>query len=128
MVLGGQKSGDVWALDAGSGKLLWHHQFGKGTAQRLIPLRAIPAMQVLTNEPGQLKVTNSKFYRASGASTELRGVVPDIVLPSLLNETPDFGPRKRSPSLSKAIGSPRIEFVSLTLPSLGLMSRSMIRR
>jgi carboxyl-terminal processing protease len=65
--------------------------FGKGTAQRLIPLRAVPAMQSLSSEPGQLKITNSKFYRASGASTELRGVVPDIILPSILNESPDIG-------------------------------------
>jgi len=32
LVLGGQKSGDVWALDAATGKQVWHHQFGKGTA------------------------------------------------------------------------------------------------
>lgn len=32
VVLGGQKSGDVWALNADDGKVLWHHQFGKGTA------------------------------------------------------------------------------------------------
>lgn len=31
LILGGQKSGDVWALDAASGKQVWHHQFGKGT-------------------------------------------------------------------------------------------------
>lgn len=32
LILGGQKSGDVWAVDAASGKQVWHHQFGKGTA------------------------------------------------------------------------------------------------
>jgi len=32
LILGGQKSGDVWALDAASGKQVWHHQFGKGSA------------------------------------------------------------------------------------------------
>jgi len=32
LILGGQKSGDVWALDAASGKQVWHHQFGQGTA------------------------------------------------------------------------------------------------
>lgn len=31
LILGGQKSGDVWALDT-AGKQVWHHQFGKGTA------------------------------------------------------------------------------------------------
>jgi polyvinyl alcohol dehydrogenase (cytochrome) len=32
IILGGQKSGDVWALDAATGKVLWRRQFGKGTA------------------------------------------------------------------------------------------------
>lgn len=32
LILAGQKSGDVWALDAATGKPVWHHQFGKGTA------------------------------------------------------------------------------------------------
>jgi len=31
LILGGQKSGDVWAVDAASGKQVWHHQFGKGS-------------------------------------------------------------------------------------------------
>lgn len=31
LILGGQKSGDVWAIDAATGKQVWHHQFGKGT-------------------------------------------------------------------------------------------------
>ena len=36
--------------------------------------------------PGALKITTSKFYRPSGASTQLRGVAADVVLPS----TSDF--------------------------------------
>lgn len=31
IILGGQKSGDVWALDAKTGKVLWRRQFGEGT-------------------------------------------------------------------------------------------------
>jgi polyvinyl alcohol dehydrogenase (cytochrome) len=31
LILGGQKSGDVWAVDAANGKQVWHHQFGQGT-------------------------------------------------------------------------------------------------
>jgi carboxyl-terminal processing protease len=46
---------------------------------------------VLTNDPGALKLTIKKFYRASGASTQLKGVVPDIVLPSVFNESKDIG-------------------------------------
>ena len=32
LILGGQKSGDVWAVESATGKVVWHHQFGKGTA------------------------------------------------------------------------------------------------
>ena len=32
VVMGGQKSGDVWALDAATGKLAWHNRFGEGSA------------------------------------------------------------------------------------------------
>jgi polyvinyl alcohol dehydrogenase (cytochrome) len=32
LILGGQKSGDVWALEADTGKLVWHQKFGPGTA------------------------------------------------------------------------------------------------
>ena len=32
LILGGQKSGDVWAVDSTTGKQVWHHQFGKGGA------------------------------------------------------------------------------------------------
>jgi len=52
--------------------------FGKGTVQNLVPLRKI--LQV--SGFGAVKVTVAKFYRPSGASTQLKGVVPDIVLPS----------------------------------------------
>lgn len=45
--------------------------FGKGTVQSLERL----------NNGRRLKLTNSKFYRISGDSTQNRGVIPDIKLP-----------------------------------------------
>lgn len=59
--------------------------FGKGTVQSLVPLAEIMQREGLVpaEDPGALKVTISKFYRPSGASTQLKGVVPDFVLPSL---------------------------------------------
>jgi carboxyl-terminal processing protease len=65
--------------------------FGKGTAQQIYPLSGVRMLSDMTNDPGTLKVTNSKFYRASGASTESKGVLADIVLPSLWNDSPDIG-------------------------------------
>ena len=50
--------------------------FGKGTVQNIIALR---------NGLGAVKTTVAKFYRPGSASTQHRGVVPDIVLPSVNN-------------------------------------------
>ena len=44
--------------------------FGKGTVQSLQPLGR-----------AQLKLTQSKFYRITGASTQNRGIIPDIAFP-----------------------------------------------
>jgi len=66
--------------------------FGKGTVQNLNPLRPFiwPATPSATNDPGMLKVTIRKFYRVTGASTQLRGVIPDIILPDTLSYLTDI--------------------------------------
>ncbi|HVK05535.1 MAG TPA: carboxy terminal-processing peptidase [Armatimonadaceae bacterium] len=58
--------------------------FGKGTVQALLNLDQIMERAQLKTEsnPGQLKLTIQKFYRATGSSTQLKGVAPDITLPS----------------------------------------------
>ncbi len=48
---------------------------GKGTVQTILRLSRDASM-------GKFKVTNALFYRISGGSTQLRGVTPDIVVPS----------------------------------------------
>lgn len=53
------------------GVVVGSQSFGKGTVQTLIPLAE-----------GQLKLTESKFYRISGDSTQHRGVIPDVQFPS----------------------------------------------
>jgi carboxyl-terminal processing protease len=68
--------------------------FGKGTVQNLNPLRPFfvrPATASATNDPGTVKITIRKFYRVSGASTQLKGVLPDLVLPDVLNYSTQFG-------------------------------------
>ncbi|MGP8202173.1 MAG: carboxy terminal-processing peptidase [Limisphaerales bacterium] len=60
--------------------------FGKGTMQTVVPLKALFHQRGL----GAVNVTIGKFYRPSGASTQLKGVVPDIVLPSE-TDLPDIG-------------------------------------
>jgi carboxyl-terminal processing protease len=58
--------------------------FGKGTVQNILPLDRIMDQAGLpyAYDPGALKITISKFYRPGGASTQLRGVAADVVLPS----------------------------------------------
>jgi carboxyl-terminal processing protease len=59
--------------------------FGKGTVQQPMDVgRAMPFFAD-RNRAGSLKVTIQKFYRPSGSSTQNKGVVPDIILPSLMD-------------------------------------------
>ena len=60
------------------------HTHGKGTVQAMLDLdRAVRLQGMEKYLPlGALKVTIQKFYRISGESTQERGVIPDIVLPS----------------------------------------------
>lgn len=52
---------------------------GKGTVQSMANLKnGDPSL-------GTLKVTTASFYRIAGGSTQLKGVVPDIVTPSILD-------------------------------------------
>jgi carboxyl-terminal processing protease len=61
--------------DYGRGLIVGSRSFGKGTVQNVSSVKL-----------GQLKFTESKFYRVSGDSTQHRGVVPDIEFPSLIDE------------------------------------------
>lgn len=54
--------------------------FGKGTVQRSISLDPENFMNP-NSELGSVKLTLQKFYRINGGSTQLKGVVPDVVIP-----------------------------------------------
>ncbi|MDO6561807.1 carboxy terminal-processing peptidase [Amphritea sp. 1_MG-2023] len=54
------------------GIIVGSQTFGKGTVQTLSPLHH-----------GQIKLTHAKFYRISGESTQHKGVIPDISLPTI---------------------------------------------
>src|SRR5690606_33202098 len=60
---------------------------GKGTAQ----------VQLDTLAYGQATLTQRKFYRVTGGSTQNRGVIPDIKLVDIYNE--EFGERKAKNAL-----------------------------
>ncbi len=63
------------------------HTHGKGTVQALLDLdRYINLRGMEKYMPlGAVKVTIQKFYRISGESTQEKGVMPDVVLPSRLD-------------------------------------------
>ena len=61
--------------DYGRGIIVGGQTFGKGTVQSVLPL-----------EHGQLKLTQAKFYRVSGDSTQHQGVIPDILFPTLFDK------------------------------------------
>jgi carboxyl-terminal processing protease len=57
---------------------------GKGSVQQVIEMKQLTTQ--LARSPaktGAAKFTIQKYYLPSGASTQLKGVVPDIVLPSI---------------------------------------------
>jgi len=57
---------------------------GKGTVQTLTELSSA------NPQLGSVKVTTASFYRIAGGSTQLKGVIPDIVVPSFM-ETLEVG-------------------------------------
>src|SRR5439155_18296934 len=99
---------------------------GKGTVQSVNPLsnylRPPQGSDLRTNDPGALKLTIKKFYRASGVSTQLKGVVPDIILPSVFNESKEVGESALDNTLAcdsiKSANFDRLNLVAPYLPDL----------
>ena len=102
---------------------------GKGTVQQLNPLRMWISEDTMTNNPGTLKITKAKFYRASGKSTQLKGVPSDIVLPSKLNYAKDIGEEAYDTALPyDTIESAHFEKLDLVQPYLPELLRSSGQR
>ncbi|MCW0217028.1 MAG: carboxy terminal-processing peptidase, partial [Prosthecobacter sp.] len=57
--------------------------FGKGTVQTILPVERFMPFFSDKSRAGNLKVTIQKFYRIAGGSTQLKGVEPELVLPSI---------------------------------------------
>jgi carboxyl-terminal processing protease len=58
--------------------------YGKGTVQTIFDLsNYLPKLSRDYGKPGAAKITVQKYYLPNGSSTQLRGVIPDIVLPSM---------------------------------------------
>lgn len=67
--------------------------FGKGTVQQLRPVQAARLLLPFRGagvQNGALKLTIQTFFRIDGTSTQLHGVIPELMLPST-NDVLDIG-------------------------------------
>ena len=70
--------------DYSRGIIIGQKTYGKGSVQSLYPLDRYSRF---TSKKGfgQLTLTVAKYYRVTGAGTQNKGVIPDIVLPSFID-------------------------------------------
>jgi len=73
--------------------------YGKGTVQQLVPLND----QFLGGNDdanlGAMKLTIQQFYRPDGESTQIKGVEPDVHIPTIRDEA-DFGEGKNEAAVA----------------------------
>src|SRR6185295_13567373 len=74
---------DAAIQDYGRGLIIGEPSFGKGTVQTVIDLDRVAKNS--KPEFGELKMTIAQFFRINGGTTQLRGVTPDIVFPSVFD-------------------------------------------
>jgi carboxyl-terminal processing protease len=72
--------------------------FGKGTVQSIQPITERFLARTSAATMGALKLTIKQFYRANGDSTQIKGVEPDIHIPSLFDQA-EFGEGKMDNAL-----------------------------
>jgi carboxyl-terminal processing protease len=82
--------------DYNRGVVVGESTYGKGTVQTVIDLGRF--INDPGHEAGQLKLTFQKFYRVTGSSTQHKGVMPDIKLPTALDPE-QFGESSRPSAL-----------------------------
>ncbi|MEO5933293.1 MAG: carboxy terminal-processing peptidase [Duganella sp.] len=74
--------------DYGRGIIIGEPSFGKGTVQTLFGLDRFSQSEKV--KYGELKFTVAQFFRINGGTTQLRGVTPDIKLPTM-SDSDSFG-------------------------------------
>jgi len=107
--------------DYGRGIIIGEPTFGKGTVQTLIELnRFVPNQE---DDLGRLRLTVAEFFRISGGSTQLRGVMPDIPFP-MLSDSDDHGER----ALDNPLPWARIDATDYARFSLNGVGTQLLRR
>ncbi len=106
--------------------------YGKGTVQQIFDLNSLVRASVAGPEPratlGAVKLTLRKFYRASGSSTQLKGVVPDIILPSVNNFAEVGESRQDNPLEWDTIETAKYEPVNRVQPFLNELRQRSEKR
>ncbi|MGN0903468.1 MAG: carboxy terminal-processing peptidase [Succinivibrio sp.] len=82
--------------DYGRAIVVGDTSYGKGTVQQSRPLTRL--YDLYGTDLGSIHYTIAKFYRINGGSTQLRGVTPDIELPTLIDVT-ELGERNEPNAL-----------------------------
>ncbi len=67
--------------DYGRGIIIGNTTYGKGTVQSAIAMKRIDSKFADKND--QINLTMGKFYRINGSSTQHKGVIPDILFPTV---------------------------------------------
>lgn len=83
--------------DYGRGVIIGEKTWGKGTVQNMVDLGML--IRAEGKKAGQIKLTQAKFYRVNGSSTQRKGVMPDILFPSRF-ESDEVGEEARSSALA----------------------------
>ena len=109
------------------GVVLGQQTFGKGSVQNLYNLdQFVPRSE--GDGLGQLTLTIGKYYRVTGDSTQNRGVLPDIELPSLI-DAEEFGESTRPRALPwDQIQSTRFRAGSKLDGQIALLTESLATR
>jgi len=81
--------------DYNRGVIVGESTYGKGTVQTVLDLKRFIHDKT---DVGELKLTFQKFYRVTGSSTQLKGVTPDLNLPSAF-DAKQFGESSNSSAL-----------------------------
>ncbi|MBB3121191.1 MULTISPECIES: carboxy terminal-processing peptidase [Telluria group] len=91
--------------DYGRGLVIGEASFGKGTVQSLYKLDRFG--QGEKPRYGELKITVAQFFRINGGTTQLRGVTPDIKLPSMA-DAENFGESSYDNALPYTVIKPAV--------------------
>ena len=83
--------------DYGRALIVGDTSYGKGTVQQSRPLTRL--YDLLGADLGSIHYTIAKFYRINGGSTQLKGVTPDIAMPTLIDVT-EFGEKTEPNALN----------------------------